>query len=261
MRCTDMIYSLYKSGEYSDLKIHCGDVVFPVHKAIVCPRSAFFASACSWGKVSAFIRDVINDLSDKFQEAELKDDISWADEDSKIVKLMIDYLYELDYNAEPFTSNKAGHSASSESTPQNDDVTQPLSTDPKNEKLVTNVLVYALADKYGINDLKLLAQSKFDEAVKESWMSEAFVRSAELAFSNTPSDDFGIRSIVINTLNDHRALIGYEEVQELLGSENGMAWQLAKVVIKQQGSTSRMCSGYNHQRCYGSCRYCGRTLQ
>lgn len=38
--------SLRQSEKYSDLVILCGDQRFNVHKAIVCPRSSFFASAC-----------------------------------------------------------------------------------------------------------------------------------------------------------------------------------------------------------------------
>lgn len=42
---------LQTSSDYSDLKIFCGDQVFSVHKAVICPRSDFFAKACTWGKV------------------------------------------------------------------------------------------------------------------------------------------------------------------------------------------------------------------
>ena len=38
--------SIFKSEKYSDLIIRCGDRVFKVHRAIVCPRSHFFAAAC-----------------------------------------------------------------------------------------------------------------------------------------------------------------------------------------------------------------------
>jgi hypothetical protein len=38
--------SILESGKYSDLTISCGDRVFNVHRAVVCPRSSFFAAAC-----------------------------------------------------------------------------------------------------------------------------------------------------------------------------------------------------------------------
>jgi len=44
---------LQTSVEYSDLTIFCGDEKFNVHKAIICPRSKYFATSCKWGKVSS----------------------------------------------------------------------------------------------------------------------------------------------------------------------------------------------------------------
>lgn len=38
--------SVYDSSKYSDLVIRCGDREFKVHRAVVCPRSTFFAAAC-----------------------------------------------------------------------------------------------------------------------------------------------------------------------------------------------------------------------
>jgi len=38
--------SVYDSSKYSDLTIRCRDRDFKVHRAVVCPRSTFFAAAC-----------------------------------------------------------------------------------------------------------------------------------------------------------------------------------------------------------------------
>jgi len=38
--------SIFKSEKYSDLKIRCGSQEFKVHRAIICPRSPFFAAIC-----------------------------------------------------------------------------------------------------------------------------------------------------------------------------------------------------------------------
>ena len=32
---------------YSDLVVRCGEAEYKVHRAILCPRSAFFAKACN----------------------------------------------------------------------------------------------------------------------------------------------------------------------------------------------------------------------
>lgn len=110
--------------------------------------------------------------------------------------------------------------------------------DPDTEKLVVNVDLYALADKYGIEDLKLLAKAKFSMAAEQNWKSEAFVRAAELAFRNTPSSDLGLRSVVISTLYKHRELTDYEEVQDLLDSGNGIAWRLVKALLSGSAAST-----------------------
>ena len=37
-----LLQSLQLNGEYTDFSIKCGDDMYKVHKAIICPRSAFF---------------------------------------------------------------------------------------------------------------------------------------------------------------------------------------------------------------------------
>ena len=88
-----------------------------------------------------------------------------------------------------------------------------------------------MADKFGINDLKTLARTKFEDAAIQDWESQAFARAAELVFTTTPSSDLGLRSIVIKTINQHRRLVDYEEIQQLLDSGNGMAWALIQVLL------------------------------
>lgn len=102
------------------------------------------------------------------------------------------------------------------------------------ERLTINTLMYALADKYAIDDLKVLAKTKFEEAVVQDWDSQAFAHAAELVFTTTPSSDQGLRKIVIKTMNQHRDLVNYEEIQNLLNSGNGMAWALVQVLFGDQ---------------------------
>ncbi|KAK5080168.1 hypothetical protein LTR05_008774 [Lithohypha guttulata] len=103
--------------------------------------------------------------------------------------------------------------------------------DVNTARLVVNTLVYALADKYEIDDLKAQAKQKFEEAVVQDWDSQAFAYAAELVFSTTPNSDRGLRTVVTKTINMHRELVNYEEVQRLLDSGNGMAWALIQVLL------------------------------
>ena len=100
----------------------------------------------------------------------------------------------------------------------------------KQNKLTTNTLMYALADKYDVDGLKMLAKKKFAAAAIHDWDTTAFAQAALLAFTTTPTVDTGLREVVIDVLNDHRDLLEYEEIQVLLNSGNGLAWALLKVI-------------------------------
>lgn len=232
------------------------------------------------------------------QNGIFKDEINLEDDDPRIIRLMIDYLYQLDYNelptSEEITTQKLtpADSLDHNSSPQDDEIIDVASIRSKRDKngmkrqfmldqvtptgsiegfnvdqvtffsspqpsqfksamehrsvpaklqdlapssdadrVVINAHLYALADKYGIEDLKNLAKAKFTKAVEHSWRSEAFVQASRLAFENTPSSDLGLRSVVVNTLHRHLELMDYEEVQELLDSGNGIAWQLVKALL------------------------------
>ncbi|KAF2807276.1 uncharacterized protein BDZ99DRAFT_368734, partial [Mytilinidion resinicola] len=71
---------LYKSDLFSDLTIICGSNPSPVHQAVICPRSDYFAAALRFpGK-----------------EAE-EGKIDLSVEDPEMVERMIYYFYHLDY--------------------------------------------------------------------------------------------------------------------------------------------------------------------
>ena len=41
--------NIFGSSKYSDLTVCCGSDVYKVHRAVICPRSDFFAAACDSG--------------------------------------------------------------------------------------------------------------------------------------------------------------------------------------------------------------------
>lgn len=205
------------------------------------------------------------------------------DDDPEIVKLMIDYFYQLDYKELPIpadstipTMNPAEPVECVEPVPVLDDPwatnTSSIKKTKKKEKkrhifveeepfeeeprvahqpvtvkarlqdlaqnsdanrIVINAQLYALADKYGIEDLKRLALAKFSNAAEQNWRSEAFVQASRLIFEDTPTNDLGLRAIVVKIMHNHKELMDYEEVQELLNSGNGIAWHLVKSLLSR----------------------------
>jgi hypothetical protein len=97
--------SIHETSDYADLTILCGPKAFRVHKAILCPRSSFFTAACRHGKVSFSTskrrtsKQVVKatSLTSNGQEA-LTNEINLPEDDPELIRLMIDYLYRLDYD-------------------------------------------------------------------------------------------------------------------------------------------------------------------
>ncbi|KAL0938203.1 BTB/POZ domain-containing protein [Colletotrichum truncatum] len=76
--------NLYNDPEFSDLTIATGETEYHVHKAIVCPRSDYFAAQCREVKSKA--------ASDGY--------LNLADDDPQAVGMVVRYFYHLDYPSE-----------------------------------------------------------------------------------------------------------------------------------------------------------------
>ncbi|KAK1566021.1 uncharacterized protein LY79DRAFT_572951 [Colletotrichum navitas] len=86
---------LYEDAEYSDLIIASRDAEYRVHKAIVCPRSDYFAAKCrasaSQVDYSLLVLEVKH-LANCLQAA-IKDILSLPDDDPRAVGMAIRYFY------------------------------------------------------------------------------------------------------------------------------------------------------------------------
>lgn len=102
-------------------------------------------------------------------------------------------------------------------------------------ELSTHALVYALADKYGIGDLKDMAKTKFSALAKEEWpQSQVFAHAAGLVYETTPDQDKGLRDAVVETVTaHHRDMLEVEEVQNLLESEPKLMLEVLKNISRQ----------------------------
>ncbi|KAH8716755.1 hypothetical protein GQ44DRAFT_403148 [Phaeosphaeriaceae sp. PMI808] len=72
-------------------------------------------------------------------------------------------------------------------------------TDPESTQ---DVRVYALATKYGLEDLKSLAMRKLQQTLKDNWRSDSFAECAREAYALTDKDD-AIRSAVVKIAAAH----------------------------------------------------------
>ncbi|KAF9869403.1 BTB/POZ domain-containing protein [Colletotrichum karsti] len=126
---------LYYDPEFSDLTIASCDFEYRVHKAIVCPRSAYFAKQCRDVKSKA--------ASDGY--------LNLSDDDPQAVGMAVRYFYHLDYPSEssdrlhanglPNSNGQNNGHATDDDGPnesvKSDD--QPIEKDAKSEDLVESL--------------------------------------------------------------------------------------------------------------------------
>ena len=222
------LQNLLTSSEYSDLIIRSGSEEFKVHRAIICPRSKFFAAACKGlfqvccdNTRSGTIWSIM--LINVFQEGETGI-ITLQDDDTPTVRRMLKYLYTLDYDdkgeAASVTTHSHGKGASESLQAATVTYTNhnsftgiemlPVARSAVVElsegdvlgyhELLNNVAVYAIADKYDIPELETLAAKKFNTALRKSGGSGlvsdmASVRAViDAVFNTTPDTKYGLRS-------------------------------------------------------------------
>ena len=140
-----------------------------------------------------------------------------TDDDPQTMKRMITYLYTLEYSDEGVANVPAEAVAMSESpsphspgktsiTSEEEGTVPGASSDcatPHGSKMMNNVLVYAVAEKYHISELKELAKCKFQTLASSKWPLDDFDAVVEAVFSTTPDKDMGLRQIILDLCGKH----------------------------------------------------------
>ncbi|KAK3613080.1 hypothetical protein LTR56_028082 [Elasticomyces elasticus] len=85
---------LAESGDFADFEITCGYHTFKVHKPIVCAQSKYFRAPCGHEYMEGQTGKIeLKAIGESYDNATC--------DDPEAIKLMIDFFYHLDYDAEP----------------------------------------------------------------------------------------------------------------------------------------------------------------
>ncbi|KAK0294907.1 hypothetical protein LTS00_006373 [Friedmanniomyces endolithicus] len=256
----------YKTEEFADFTIICGPHTFRVHKVIICLHSEYFRSAC---RSNRFREGEKGELI--LKTAQPEDDEDGTCDDPEAVKHMVQFFYQLDYDAAPTEADveNAPDSPSQVSAvpPRQLAARHPFSNrrgrvitppqqinKPVNKgdgTMVMHAKVFAAAVKYQVPALQATAASKFTAAIKTNWDHDDFAEAAHTVYTTTPDEVRALRDEVANTIAKHGALVEKAEVEAVVCAIDGLAYQLLK--RKVQGSTIK-------PRQVAVCGRCGTTF-
>ncbi|KAL8662663.1 MAG: hypothetical protein Q9202_004528 [Teloschistes flavicans] len=156
----------YISGQFTDLVINCAGYQFECHKLIVCTQSTFFNAAC------------VN----SFQEG-LTSVINLPCDDPYLIRVLLSFFYTgslyLRAHAEDIELNDPKH---------------------PNYRYRTVVLLYALADKYGISSLTHACSQSLRWAYTNYNAVIGLLHCVPSTYTTTPDTNRGLRDITTNSI-------------------------------------------------------------
>jgi hypothetical protein len=148
------------------------------------------------------------------------------DDDPLAVKVMIHYLYHLDYPHQDDLTQS--------SNPDEADITAPKSifgnkpdgkaktaggldhNATERSNFILHAKLYALAEKYCIEGLKHTALEKFKVDATVCWKSTDFLLAARVVYTSTPDQDRPMRDLVVETFGKHPSLLDDEVAQNVV---------------------------------------------
>lgn len=93
--------SLYRSGDYSDFVIKCGNDRYKVHKAVVCPRSPFFRAIFNGNTKVRHLRPTSTKpeapSSHSVMQESQESEVDMSAHEPIAVQIMVTYLYRDNY--------------------------------------------------------------------------------------------------------------------------------------------------------------------
>ncbi|TVY27059.1 hypothetical protein LHYA1_G004766, partial [Lachnellula hyalina] len=169
---------LLESGQYSELTLKTSDgKVYKLHRSVVCLQSKPLAAFVDGNFMASEKNDELTDFKEGITKT-----IDLKDDDPRTVDLFIKFLYTADYDVlqAPETSH---------------DPTVVHTTEP--DELLVHAKVYILAEKYDVSALKFIASKKFQLSLKLCGISDSFVTSLELMFTQTPENDRLLKDLAL----------------------------------------------------------------
>lgn len=101
-------------------------------------------------------------------------------------------------------------------------------------KMMNNTLVYRIAEKYGIPELKVMAREKFEKLAWSQWPHEGFATIIEVVYSTTPETDHGLRDIITSICAEHiQEILLLPDVSVVISEHGQLGLGITREVVRE----------------------------
>ncbi|CZT14878.1 uncharacterized protein RCC_00817 [Ramularia collo-cygni] len=216
------LLKLYHDDESTDFTITCGKDTYRVHKLVIGLQSEYIAKAIRNGFKEAL-------------EARIDLKVSatdWSCDHPEAVRLMIHYMYHLDYEADGKKAagtrkgdGQARRKKLKTSNPPKD--ARDAAPGPEgDEAMLTHARVFAVAVKYDMPALRLLAAEKIEPAIRKNLKDTSFAHLITEVHLSTDESVRELRTIVARTILKNKMLLQKKDVADAINQINGLAYDL-----------------------------------
>ena len=176
------------------------------------------------------------------------------DDDPQAVKCLLLYLYTFDYPEEddcdvPVTMYRSYTPPVPSAATEAESIFGTVSGwydgfTPHDPRMMNNVLVYAIAEKYDIPELKDLAKHKFHTLASSKWPHDDFHAVTEAVFSTTPETDMGLRQIVMDICGEHSEdILRDKESRAMFFEEKAIAAVILDAAVRKTDQLVKLLDG------------------
>lgn len=139
--------------------------------------------------------------------------INLADDDPDTVSRMLSYIYTMNYSDKDHPPETSSSGSDSEEVDE---------STLRRGQLRNNVLVYSIADKYGIDGLKNYARNQFERLQSSDKLDKSvLLETAALVYDVTRGDDRALRELITARLTRSLDILAGDEEFRALCQSNG----------------------------------------
>ncbi|KAJ4159433.1 uncharacterized protein LMH87_008335 [Akanthomyces muscarius] len=187
------INQLFRSTQFSDVKIRLGEVELPAHGFVLSAQTDYFARA----------------LASKFEEG-ATGTFQYDEGSMHAYWRCFKYIYTGEYAEEP---------AAELSVPDDDELSK-------------EVRVYELAQYFGVKGLGEYSLDRFKIKIDKLWVSERFVDCIRDVYASTVDSDCKMRKAVVDVTNRHFSQLWDKPLQDLMREGGDFAVDLMEQVSR-----------------------------